>query len=128
MAFLTGAYQAVSENHGPVPPIRARNGPGLPPGPVPAARFRENEGLIRVPGDVFTSEKVRPYLAAFGRPISSSYGIWHVDVIRRRFFGGPIRASGHTIQHTVFSDGELSGKGRLVSEKVQKMLHFYTVF
>jgi hypothetical protein len=92
---------------GPAPPIRARIGPGLPPGPVPAARFRENAAIIRVPGGVFTSEKVRPHLAAFGRPISSSCGFWHVEIERRRFLGGTIRASGHTVRHTKFSDGDL---------------------
>ena len=44
--------------------------------------------IIRVSGGVFTSERVRQYLAAFGRPISTSYGLWHVEIERRLFFGG----------------------------------------
>jgi len=60
-----------------------------------------------VPGGVFTSERVRPYLAASGRPISFSYSLWHVEIERRRFLGGSIRAGGHTVRHIVFSDGDL---------------------
>ena len=52
--------------------------PDNPPGPVPAARFRKNATIIRVPGGVFTSDKARAYLAAFGRPIFSrmASGTW----------------------------------------------------
>ena len=110
------------------PHIRARIGPGFPPGPVPAARFRKNAAIIRVPGGVFTSERVRQYLAAFGWPIFSrvASGTWRSK--EGSFLGGPIRAGGHTVRHTVFSDGGLPGRGGLAGKNVQKMLHFYTVF
>jgi hypothetical protein len=45
-----------------------------------------------------------------------------------RVLGSVIPGRGPTIRHIRFSDGELSGSGYLVSEKVQKMLHFYTAF
>ena len=109
---------------GPVPPIRARISPGLPPDPVPAARFRKNAAIIRGSGGVFTSERVRPYLAAFGRPISSSYGLWHMEIERMRFLGGEIRAGRHTIRHTAFSDGDLFSGGGIfpqVGAEIAKM-------
>jgi hypothetical protein len=39
-----------------------------------------------------------------------------------------VTARGHTIRHARFSDGELSGRVSWLSEKVQKMPHFYTGF
>ncbi|MFA5331763.1 MAG: hypothetical protein WC342_05245 [Methanoregula sp.] len=44
------------------------------------------------------------------------------------FWEGSIRASGHTVRHTPFSDGELFGREGQAGKKVQKTLHFYTVF
>jgi hypothetical protein len=52
----------------------------------------------------------------------------HGEIERRLFLGGAIRALGHTVRHTVFSDGGLPGRGGLAGKKVQKMPHFYTVF
>jgi len=93
--------------HGPAPPIRARIRPGLPPDPVPAARFRKNATIIRVPRGVFTSQRVRAYLAASGRPIFSrmASGMWRSK--EGCFWGGRSGASGHTVRHTGFSDGDL---------------------
>jgi len=97
--------------HGPAPPIRVRISPGFPPGPVPAARFRKNAAIIRVPGGVFTSEKVRPYLAAFRRSISSSCGLWHVAIERRRFFRGCDPGIGtHGPAHLILRRRPLSGR------------------
>lgn len=44
------------------------------------------------------------------------------------FLGVRIRVWKHTIWHTGFSEGGLPGRGGLAGKKVQKMLHFCTVF